>query len=113
MASINGVTSAELGGAIRSALPELYTLREAAKILRCGQRIIWMPACHRVNTFEPFAKGNCSCAAFEISADADDAPDARGVRAFDDLRQVGRKVREVEVGVSVEELRHTYLARVL
>ena len=37
MTSSNGATSAGVAGATRAALPELYTLREAAKILRCGQ----------------------------------------------------------------------------
>src|SRR5262245_41095329 len=37
MSGVNGATTGDPVAAVRSALPQLYTLREAARILRCGQ----------------------------------------------------------------------------
>jgi hypothetical protein len=66
-----------------------------------------MPASNGKDTLEPLSQTNCAPAALKVSADADDRGDARMLRPFDYLRQVGREVRIIEMSVGIVELHLT------
>ncbi len=65
-----------------------------------------MPASDGEDSFESFRQRDGPTAALKVGADADDALDARSARPFDQLGQVLRKFRIIEVRVRVEKRRH-------